>query len=580
MAGFASPQYLQYLASQGVNIPGVTPATVPTGQFGNSGNLSTQNDGLTPDAGGNTNPEDRAAYARNNPQTTNEVHTPGGISQSAIDYNNSQTLRDKQMGMTSQNNSFAFNSETMSGLKKVSDNFQLSLRSTLNQPWTASGTKTDNMTASLASAANGYAQLFNSPQDFQNAYNSSPDVQKSMDAYVKAGGDLNEVATKIQTRIAPYQDNTQTTPDYLGQLTGQMNDGSVAAIATEKALFPESQLAQQEIARQYQMSNDLAKLYFGDENTIGLLKQKQDIAAENKRLIQVKIDNEQTNARAVADLQIQKNNADVQEQQAEIEQNRLNAKNYMTGMLAKLGALQTTGAAPVAIATLDQKYQQQKQQLDTKLSFANQKIQVDLKNDVNTVQSKGDDLIQKIKEDLSKDQETVFKEVLKSQNDTNAEIYKITQGYVKDFKTQKDKYTAEAKSNSDKYISSFMSLAGKGIDVNKISNLIGSDGRIKTDSLTNGMFAKKTTGSSATTYGGLPLDSKNTYTYLMTLPKAFRDWYTQELMAYPPGYAQTLGHVQGEYKRYQENFAPAPGTKTTTGGSTTQTGGFTDASQL
>ena len=46
----------------------------------------------------------------------------------------------------------------------------------------------------------------------------------------------------------------------------------------------------------------------------------------------------------------------------------------MTAQLAKLGALTTTGAAPLAIQTLDQKYELKKTELESKVKYANKDL--------------------------------------------------------------------------------------------------------------------------------------------------------------------------------------------------------------
>ena len=456
-------------------------------------------------------------------------------------------LQAKQAGQLSSLTSANF-SDTLNGIKNAAKNFQLKLDSNINDPFSGKGTKEDNTTAILAGATSDFANSFNSVEDFNTMYQQNPDIQKSLDSYIKAGGSLTDIQSKIQAKATPAL-NTQTTSDYMSSLNGGLVDGTPEAIKAEQTMFVQGELAKQEIARQYNMSNEVQKLYFGDDKTIGLLEQNKNIADKKLELIQVQIDNAEADAKAQANYEIEKNNAEVEIAKSTLEQNRLNAKNYITGMLAKLGALQTTGAAPLAIASLDQKYQQQKQELDTKLYYANQKIRINLKKDVNDIETKAEDARITIQEDLSKDQETAFKEIMKAQQAAEKEIYGITKGYAKDFQTTKAKYEAETKSNNDKYISSFMTLAGKGIDINRISSLITPTGRINTSALTSSDLKKstKTTGTSTR------FDSKATQTFFNDLPVDFRNQWNTNYPTWEGTGVATKEALKADYLEWLKN---------------------------
>ncbi len=386
----------------------------------------------------------------------------------------------KQMGQQSVNNSFAFNPETMSGVKTASENFQLRLNDIMSSPWSSQGTKTDEVKTLVSGSADLFAKPFNTIEEFNSAYQGNPEVQKNLNAFTKAGGSLNEIAAKIQAKSAPQpvqtaqpQGNVQSTADYISSI-GQVNnmDNTAASQAAEKELFPEAQLAQQEIMRQFNIPKELQKAYFGDEQTIGLLQQKKNIAEEKRRLIEQKANDAATSLRAQASLEVEKNNADLEIAKSTIEENRLTAKNYMTGMLAKLGALKTTGATPKALTTLDEKYQRQRLDAESKVAAANQQIQVQLRTKVNELESRKEDLILAIKEDLSKDGETAMKEIMKARQDADKQIYSITQGYSADLRRERERYEKEAKSASEKYIKEFADLAGKGYDADTINGII------------------------------------------------------------------------------------------------------------
>ncbi len=398
-----------------------------------------------------------------------------------------QAKRSQQDAQTSTMTSYTFNPESISGTKKAVDQFQLSLESITNDPYKVQGDKNDSKINLLESTANDIAKNFNTAQEFYDAYNNNAELQKSMDAFIKAGGTQSQIASKVTTAtndILPEQD----TATYLANITTGSSPASLKAIA---ALAPEAQISQQEIMRQNGIAQQLKDAYFGTPEQIGILE-KQKIDAENQKAIyEAKELSDSATLREKAQYQIDKNNSDVAIAQAEIETNRINAKNYMTGMLAKLGALQTTGAAPLALTTLEQKYQQQKQQLDTKLKFANRLVQINLTDDINNIENARDQKIQDINEDITKNEATALKEILKATNDANSRIYTISSGYASKLREQTDKYTAEAKANADKYISSFSTLAGKGLNLKQISSMIDANGRlIPSQALANALAPK------------------------------------------------------------------------------------------
>jgi hypothetical protein len=143
---------------------------------------------------------------------------------------------------------------------------------------------------------------------------------------------------------------------------------------------------------------------------------------------------------------------------AETEKNRLNSRNYMTGMLAKLGALNTSSAAPIAIANLDQKYQQQMQEATTKVQNANREIEMKLKESVDNIEIETANDILKIKQDLTKSDADVMKDIMKMKQDAQRATFKIIGGFQNDFRSQTEKYRAEAKALAKKNAADYMKI--------------------------------------------------------------------------------------------------------------------------
>jgi len=409
-----------------------------------------------------------------------------------------QEQRDRLLGKTSANTSYSFNPESLASTKRASDRFQLSLDSINNDPFSATGDKQDKRSNLLESTANDFARGFGSAQEFYDALQNNPELAASLSSFIKAGGTPSQIASRIQT-VTNGITAPQDTASYLDSLDKLTGNKTMEEQRAYDALTPERQIAQDEIARLAGIPKQLTDAYFGTETQTGIWEQKKIQAENAKQIIETKELNERASLREKAQYDIDKNNADAQIAQSEIETNRLQAKNYMTGMLAKLGALQTTGAAPKALSTLEQKYQQQAQQLSTKLSFANRLIQINLTKDINDLETSRDEKIQSINEDLTKTEEQITKEILSATNAANKEIYSITSSYATKLRSQTDKYIAETKSNSDKYLDSFLKLAGKGVSFANISKLIDANGRIIPNATTASIFGKSGSGSGSGT---------------------------------------------------------------------------------
>jgi hypothetical protein len=169
----------------------------------------------------------------------------------------------------------------------------------------------------------------------------------------------------------------------------------------------------------------------------------------------------------------------------------------MTGYLAKLGALNTTGAAGLAIQTLDTQYEMKRNDLETTAKYANQALELNLTTDINNVETETDKEILKIQQDLTKTTEEVFKEVTKAQQAADKEIYNITAGYTKTLRERTTKYTEDLKKEAEKYAKAYAKTASGGLDLGKLTQSINSgelmEGQYvpkKGVLLPNGTFAK------------------------------------------------------------------------------------------
>ncbi len=360
-----------------------------------------------------------------------------------------QELKNKAMGQVSQNTSYSFNPETISGTKKSLQNLQLKLNDTMNSPWNDKGTKAIQSKGLFESTANDISKMFNTQEEFQNQYQNDLNFKQSIDSFVQQGGNIESITTRIAPKPT-IQEQDQSLTDYLSN--GLAPDATPEQQKAYNSLIPENEIAQQQIMQLAQIPKEQRNLFFGTPEQVGILEERKVMAEEKKKILAQQAEREKENVRAQAQFTIQQNNADLEIASATIEKNRVGAKNYMTGMLAKLGALNTTGAAPEALTKLEQNYQQQSQQLKSKVQFANRGIELKLTGTVNDLESQKEDAIYAVQENLSLEKEEVSKEIYKLEQASTKEIYSILNKSATAFRTQTEKYEKEAKDLVDKDI--------------------------------------------------------------------------------------------------------------------------------
>jgi hypothetical protein len=365
---------------------------------------------------------------------------------------------------TSALTSYSFSPETLSGVKSAAENFRLSLDK-LNDPYKSPSTRKDELGVILNASSADLAKNFNSVDEFYAGL-QNPEIQKNLTPFFNAGGDVTSVVSEINKKGQVQNTQQQlSTPDYLAQLNSdnRMVNDPVAAKRAEQDLFTEGNLAQNRIAQMANIPEELKRYYFGDERTMGALEMQVKKSEETIRQIEDKIRDERTSIRERGRFEISKVRTEMDKAIASTEQNRLTAKNYVSGMLAKLGALKTTGEAPVAIAKLDQKYEEQKGAIQISGQNAIREIEVDMNNRMRAVEQRADDMIMRIREDLSRSANDMTKEIMKAQQTADKDIYSIVNSYANKLRSTTEKYENEIKKSGEKYMKDFTQLVdGRG----------------------------------------------------------------------------------------------------------------------
>lgn len=396
-------------------------------------------------------------------------------------------IQREKMGQTSALTSYTYNPKSISGFRDTFKDLNLRVKESSNDPFESRESKTQTKDALIKSFNSTFAKNFASLDEF-NAASQDPEMQKLLKEYEKLGGSKNDIASNITktglnvvsetpnrdgTYTVTYSDGTQDVRRYSMNADGtytskgaQTIDQYLGAMSSpdeqqaRQELIPEYQIQQDKIAFEQSIPEQYKQYYFGTPEQEGFLAQQEELAKEKIKILEKAAKTEERNLKAQASLLVEKNNWEQQKDEAEIEKNRLSAKNYTTGLLAKLGALKTTGAAVEGLANLEQSYQKQAQETRMAYNFQNKDIEMKLNESLDEIDNTLADSVWKVKNDLSKSEEDVWKDIVKMQTDADRRTFDIIDKYAGEFRTTKEKYRKERIAAAKKYAAQFSSIIG------------------------------------------------------------------------------------------------------------------------
>lgn len=463
----------------------------------------------------------------------------------------------KRKGQVSQNTSFAFNPEILKRTQRAIDKFGFALNDVTNDPFEPKEFKDQEAQNTIEVTSKEIGSLFDSTDQLYAAYNTNQQFRDSFDKFVKKGGTLEGVSKNIAgTVTTPLQDaqaevggtNIQTDAEYLANLRNPNADPKAQKMALEE-LAPESEIAQAEISRVAGIPDQLKTLYFGNEKTMGLLQMKQEQAKERVRIIEEQERDAKRTVKDKARLSVERYKVEAEQAESEIEENRLAAKNYMTAQLAKLGALNTTGTAPLALQTLETKYQAQTSKIRSSFKLAQREIEIGLDESLDEIENNTDELILGIQEDTTKDRETAYKEILKAQNDADKQIYTLTEQYARRLRERTSSYTDDLKKEAEKYAKEFAKNASNGLDGGPLGLMEGQYVDKKGVLLPNGTYAKlDLTPAQTTQVESANLSGLDTIRYFVSLPEKFRGLLIREAQGEGKKFS-TLSQLKSRYEQ-------------------------------
>lgn len=435
-------------------------------------------------------------------------------------------MKTTQKGQVNALTSAVYSPDSVSNVEKRIKDLSLRVDDTNNNTWMSGMSKKENVDNLLKSTAKDLADQFDSPESMAKAYFENPTVQKSLDTFAQYGGSDQMLIDAVKAKQPKATDgNVQTTMEYQANLAKQQEQKQTEGMMNGDKIITD------EIAREAKIPEQLKDTYFGET---GIWQQQLNLALEKVSSIKQKMNDERADARAKANLLIEKNNAELSATKNQIELNRTNAKNYLTGMLAKLGALNTTSAAVDGITVLDQKYQQQSMEAEQKVRFANQEIQIKLQDTINDLDNTMNDKIQSIQEDLSKDKDTMVKDIMKEKLSSQKRIYELTLKASDRMKKNNDTYKNTATVLAEEYATQFSNLVSQGFDPAQIA----------------GAITVKLPADDQRISASARIKDPNAIAYFKSLPIEFRNQWIQFATTQPTGTYFTLDDLKMNYEPY------------------------------
>lgn len=276
---------------------------------------------------------------------------------------------------------------------------------------------------------------------FMNDYQTNPEVKKNVDNYLQVTGKtINDVKSKIQPVT-----NGVVAPQSVDEFLINNKNANLKSEADNlnKAMILNSDFNTQQEKMAYTANEEFKKTQEAIRDSLERNELRKEASVREK-----------------ANWMIDKNKAEMEIALADIEQNRLLGKNSLTGLLAKLGALDTTSQAGIALTDLDQKYQAQQSSTRAKYLLANREIQMNMNSDINDLENAMEENIIKINSDLSKSEREVTMEVMKLRYDTQKTALEYKMKYEDALRVEKEKAIAKAEKNASDWTNAYLTTTG------------------------------------------------------------------------------------------------------------------------
>jgi len=469
------------------------------------------------------------------------------------------------------NDSSYYKVTQLDNIKKSVGDMTTGILKANNDSWNTPQDKTTLSKNLIDSTGRTIAQNYTDPQAFITDYQSNPSLQAVMADYIKAGGTIADVAKNISSNGANVAgDGTEavTTNDYLSKILTKDTAGlgdSVYTASADKYMEPNREATIDEINRIARVPQQLTDLYYGTPEKLGIYEKIKNTATVAIDNLKKAYQNSENDSSSAFDLQVQINNNQGQVDMADMEKQRLQAKNLLTEKLASIGALTTTGEAPTALANLDQKYEQAKSQYAQKLQFEN-----------SSLMQKKTELVNKLRTDLEKEIQSIESDLTKSDSEIQKAVFDAQQKTQKEINTEIDQFNTKARSVYDKflnvsnksaqtYIANFLKTASGGLSAQYLKDY--QAGIASTKKTTT----KKTTSTSSKTYtpteqknltrAGLSSNTPDVQSYFLNTKPAFQDEWNRNV-ALGQNKNPTIDNIHNSYVQWTADQKKKTGGRT------------------
>lgn len=304
---------------------------------------------------------------------------------------------------------------------------------------TSEGTKKENIVKITGGRASDIANKFSNPQDFWNEYNTSPKAQQSLR---EAGIDPEDIASKI-VPLPTVNTQAQTTQDYLNSMGGLMNGKDAYTQNMNKILNAE------------------AKFYSAESQAaVDALTQERLQSQEIQNLMNKNLEKQESLLEERIEWESKKLRNEMKEQETYLEQERIMARERLTGILASVGALRTGSEGAMALENLEVKYKAAISANRAKYNTAIGDLNSTLYEKLADLQYKREENIMKITSDFTKSQREVDSAIRKMNFDYEKNALKIKLDRDEKMRKENGNYLSERQKAIDNWLLSLYSSTG------------------------------------------------------------------------------------------------------------------------
>lgn len=354
------------------------------------------------------------------------------------------------LGMTSPSGITPGGAGITNGLNSIITGLDGKIGGVKNDPFTSTATTSDNIVKYTDAATTQAANLFSSVEEF-NTWSATPIGQKFLQDNAAKGITPEKIVAKIQPTVNGVV-GAQTTPEYLASL-----DKSYAS------LEPQRKLLNEQMALEQGWTKEQKDILVGADGKGGMLATQKTEAQATIDALKIQIDNREQRIKDKLKLEIQKNNEELKVIDADLELQQLAAKSSMTGLLAKLGALDTSGAAMGALQNVDAKYDTEQARLRAKVAMANSELKLNAEIAIDDLEGQYDEKVLEINSDLSKSEREIRLDIMKLDYETKKDMLQVKMKWQDAIQTQKDKYEAASKKAAEDWTSEWFTTAGANL---------------------------------------------------------------------------------------------------------------------